>query len=415
MADANTLVALGLSHHTAPVDVREQLAMDEPRIVETLRRMQAEGVAREAFLLSTCNRVELYSVADDPDALTRYLPRGSSLSRYLYRHQGSDAVRHFMRVACSLDSLVVGEPQILGQVKDAVRLAEEAQTLGKLLHPLTQRTFSVAKRIRNETDIGKNRVGIGNAGVDLALQVFGGLDGKRAMLVGTGEMGRQVAQALLGEGLAELLVTSRTDANAKALADQVEATAVPWDRLGEYLARVDIAIVATGSRTPVLTGSMVYQALKARRWRPIFLIDLSVPRNVAPDVDELEEAFLFNIDHLEQVVAEGQKARAQAARSATAMVDDEAVRFVKSLSQIHVGREIGRITKAAELLRLEEMERSRKLLEGLDEDQQKALDAMTRALVKKMLHGQIHALREAAKDGDGPRLEAIKGLWSEDE
>ena len=413
MADPNTLVAVGLSHHTAPVQVREQLAMDDAGIRSTLQRLTQDGIASEAMLISTCNRVELYTVSQQKERLTEYLPRGHSFGKYFYWHQGGDAVRHLMRVACSLDSLVLGEPQILGQVKDAVRMAEEAQTLGRMLHPLARRTLSVAKKVRTETDIGKSRVGIGNAGVDLALQVFGGLRGKRALLVGVGEMGRQVAQALLGEGLDELLVTNRTAERAEELARDVGGTAVPWDRLADYLARVDIAIAATGARKPVLTNTMVHAALRARRWRPIFLIDLSVPRNIAPDVDDLEEAFLFNIDDLEQVVTEGQRARAAAAAEATSLVDREVHKFVQSLAQIDVGQEIGRITRAANALRAAELDRSKKLLESLDDDQRAALDNMTKALVKKMLHGHIQLIRDAAAGGDEAKLEVLKDLWKD--
>ena len=250
--DASRLVLVGLSHHTAPIEVREQLALDETGVRDTLARLTGDGVADEAMLLSTCNRVEMYAVTRHQDRLAEYLPRGRAMDRFLYWRQGRDAVQHLMRVACALDSLVVGEPQILGQVKDAVRVADDGGTLGQILRRLTQRTFTVAKRVRSETAIGRSRVGIGNAGVDLALQVFGGLKRKRALLAGTGEMGRQVSQALLGEGLEELLVTNRTWERAVEVAAQHEGTAVEWSRLSEYLARVDIVIVATGARTPVV-------------------------------------------------------------------------------------------------------------------------------------------------------------------
>lgn len=415
MVDPNTLIAVGLSHHTAPVQVREQLALDEAGVRETLARLTADGVASEAMLLSTCNRVELYTVSTHRDRIADYLPRGRSVGKYLYWHQGADAVRHLMKVACSLDSLVVGEPQILGQVKDAVRVAEEAHTLGRMLHPLTRRTLSVAKRVRTETEIGRSTVGIGNAGVELALQVFGGLEGKRALLVGVGEMGRQVAQALLGEGLHELIVTNRTEERAQELARACGGTAVPWDRLGDYLSRVDIAIAATAAREPVLTVPMVQRSLRERRYQPLFLVDLAVPRNVDPAVEGLEEAYLFNVDDLENVVAEGARARAEAARDAVAMVEGEAVKFVQSLAEIDVGAEIGRVTQRAEALRQLEIERSRRVLEALDPTQREAIDQMTRALVKKLLHGPIRDLRDAAKAGDESRVDAIARLWREEE
>lgn len=415
MVDPNTLIAVGLSHHTAPVQIREQLALDESGVRETLARLTGDGIATEAMLLSTCNRVELYTVSTHRDQIADYLPRGRSMGKYLYWHQGADAVRHLMKVACSLDSLVIGEPQILGQVKDAVRVAEEAQTLGRMLHPLTRRTLSVAKRVRTETEIGRNTVGIGSAGVELALQVFGGLEGKRALLVGVGEMGRQVAQALLGEGLHELIVTNRTAERAHELAQACGGTAVPWDRLGDYLSQVDIAIAATGAREPVLTVPMVQRALRERRWQPLFLVDLAVPRNVDPGVEGLEEAYLFNVDDLENVVAEGARARSLAAREAEALVEGEATRFVESLAEIDAGAEIGRLTQRAERLRLVELERSKRLIEALDPAQREAIDQMTRALVKKLLHGPIRDLRDAAKSGDEARMDLIARLWREDE
>jgi glutamyl-tRNA reductase len=413
--DAGTLVAVGLSHHTAPVEVRELLSMDEACVRDTLSRIRGDGVAREAFLLSTCNRVELYTVASQVDRLQDYLPRGRAVSKYLYWHQGPEAVRHLMRVACALDSLVLGEPQILGQVKSAMRLAQDAGSLGSLLHPLTRRTLSVAKRVRTETALGRSRVGIGNAGVDLALQVFGGLKGKRAMLIGVGEMGRQVAQSLLGEGLDELLVTNRTPEKAVELARRHGGTAVPWDRVGDYLARVDIAIAATGARQHVLTRVMVERALRARRGKPIFLVDLSVPRNIAADVDGLDEAYLFNVDDLEQVVVDGRAQRCDAASEAGVLVDGEVQRFVSSLAELDLGKGIGTMTQRAEALRLQEIQRSHKLMNGLDEAQRAAVDTLTKALVKKLLRGQIRVMKTGVRAGDASRISAIVDAWDEDE
>lgn len=411
LAESERLVALGLSHHTAPVDIRERLAHDADAARDLLVRLRSDGVADEALLLSTCNRTELYTVPRALPALRTYLPPVPALDRYLYLHQGRDAVRHLFRVASSLDSLVLGEPQILGQVKDAVRLAEEVGSIGKLLGALTQRTFTVAKRIRTETEIGRNRVGIGNAGVDLALQIFGGLEGKRAMLVGVGEMGRQVAQALLGAGLEELIVTNRTHERAVELATEHGGTAVAWERLEDYLPRADIVLAATGARQPVITTSMVRRALRARRYHTLFLIDLSVPRNVEPSVDELEDAYLFNIDDLSRVVEEGKAARAAAAEAALRLVDEETDRFVTSLVDLDVGQEIGRITRAVEALRLAEIERSRKLVRGLDDEQREALDKLTRALVKRVLHAPLSEVRAAAHEGDAQKLKILTELW----
>jgi len=411
-ADAQRLFAVGMSHHTAPISVRERMALDEVGVRELLGRLRTDGICREGMVLSTCNRVEIYSVADSLAQVREYLPRAED--RYLFWHQGQEAVRHLFRVASSLDSMVVGEPQILGQVRDAVRVAEEAASLGPLLRPLTQRTLSVAKRVRNETDIGRNRVGIGNAGVDLAMQVFGGLGDKRALLVGVGEMGRQVARALLGEGLQELLITNRTFEHSAELATRHGGTAVPFDRLTDYLARVDILIAATGARQPLITQTMVREALRARRYRPVFLVDLAVPRNIAPSVDDIDEAFLFNIDDLQQVVKTGIRLREDAAETANQLVDAEAEKFVRSLSELDIAPKIQGLTAAADVIRQAEIGRSKKLVDSLDPDQRAALEHLTRALVKKLLHRQIQAARTAAREGDSVRLEALLQGWEDE-
>jgi glutamyl-tRNA reductase len=416
-ADGDRLLAVGLSHHTAPVEIRERLAFDEAGVRSTLLRLvRTDQALEEAFLISTCNRVELYAVPRSMEAVQAFFgnyrgPQGERIDNYLYWYRGREAVRHLFKVASSLDSLVVGEPQILGQVKDAVRLAEESSTLGRVLYPLTQRTMSVAKRVRSETEIGQNRVGIGNAGVDLAMQIFGTLDGKRAMLVGVGEMGRQVARALLSAGLSELLVANRTFERSVELAAEHGGTPVPYERLAEYLPRADIVITATGAQTPILTVPMVKQTLRDRRYRTIFLIDLSVPRNVEPEVANIDDAYLFNVDDLSRVVEEGKAARDVAAKQALKLVDDEADLFIASLRELDVSQDLRVMNDLAEKLRLGEMERSKKLLSALDGPQLEQLDAMTKALVKKMLHRQMMAVRSAAKAGDAEKVRLLMDLW----
>ncbi len=415
-ADPDRILAVGLSHRTAPVEIRERLAFDEPGVQHFLERLRSEGVAEEAMLISTCNRVELYAVPESAERVRETLleyrgPKGESIEPYLYWYHGREAVRHLFRVACSLDSMMVGEPQILGQVKDAVRVAEQAGSLGRMLYPLAQRGLSVAKKVRNETEIGRSTVGIGNAGVELALQIFGDLSGKRCMLIGTGEMGRQVARALLTSGLAELFVTSRTFQNAVDLAQEHGGTAVPYERLEDWLPRADIVLVATGSPTFILGPAHVKRAMKTRRYQSMFFIDLSVPRNVDPAVGELEDAYLFNVDDLTRVVEKGREARANAANTADRMVHDEADRFMASLAELYIGRDIALITQSAESIRLAELGRSKRLLDALDDAGREQLDAMTKAMVKKLLDRQIRELRAAAKAGDAAKVEWLKALW----
>lgn len=414
--DERELVAVGMNHRSAPVAVRERLALDEDGVRLHLRQLREQGVCDEAMLISTCNRVEIYAVPQEGrDDLRSYLhsfrgPDGERIEQHLYWLRGYDAVRHLFRVASSLDSLVVGEPQILGQVKDAVRLAEKTGSMGRVLTKLAHRSLSVAKRVRTRTDIGRYRVGVGNAGVDLASQIFGSLEGRRALLVGTGEMGRQVGQALLSAGLEELVVASRSHQRAVEVADLFGGTPISYDRIDSYLPRVDVVIAAT-SGTHVLGRSAVRRAIKERYYRPMFLVDLAVPRNIDPAVDEIDEVFLFNIDDLSRIVMQGQEAREAAAEVAEELVQDEARRFLGTLAEIDVSPRIGGLTQKMEAIRLEEIERSRRLMDSLGHEGRETVHAMTRALVKKMLHGPIMAIREAAREGDEDRLEHLFGAW----
>lgn len=414
------LIAVGLSHHTAPVEVRERMAMDEERVRDHLLRLVREGAATEAMLLSTCNRVELYVVPKDVEAIEAFMrehrgPGGRSIESYLYWHRNEDAVRHLFRVASSLDSLVVGEPQILGQVKNAIRIADEAKSLGRTLNTLTRKTVSVAKRVRTETRIGESRVGIGNAGVDLAHMIFGGLAGKRALLCGVGEMGRQVSRAMVNAGLEELIVANRTYERSAELAEEHGGTPIRWERMPEYLGRVDVVITATGATQPIIDRAMVQKALAARRYRSLLLIDLSVPRNIAQQVDDLEQAFLYNVDDLTAVMEQGKVERAQAADAADALVNEEASRFMQKLKEVSIGQHIGALTRSAEQIRRIEFERSEKVLSTLDPKQRKAVEAMTRAMMTKMLHRPITTLREAAREGDFERIEMLVSAWAEEE
>jgi len=422
MAADASLVALGLSHHTAPVEVRERLALGKEGVREELARLIRGGAAREALLVSTCNRVELYAVPGDDgiDALrddwTLKAAGGRrGADRLFYTHRGEQAVQHLFRVASSLDSLVLGEPQILGQVKDAVKVADGAGALGAVLNRLTQRTLWVAKQVRTRTDIGRSTVGVGNAGVQLAEQIFSSLDGRRAMLVGTGEMGRQVAAAMVHAGARELVVANRTFERAVELAEAFAGTPIHLGRVPDYLSRVDIVIVATGATRPIIGPQEVQAAIRARRHAPLFLVDLAVPRNVDPAVDKLDSAFVFNVDDLRQVTEKGRQEREVASREAEAFVAREAARFARRLADLGVNERIGHMTQLAEALRADELMRSHKLWESLDDSQRDALDAMTRALVKKVLHRPLMAVREALHEGDASRAEAILTAWDDGE
>lgn len=418
--EIDNLVAVGLNHHTAPLEIRERLAMDEISIKEHLSMLVNNGVCKEAFLLSTCNRVELFGVPriSSSQSLLDYFCsiRGAhGVAPHTFRREGTDAVAHLFRVASSLDSLVVGEPQILGQVKTAVRLAEETETLGRLLRPLTRRTFSLAKKIRTHTQIGESTVGVGSAGVDLARQIFGELRSRRAMLIGTGHMGVEVAKSLQHAGLDELIIVNRTFEHAVDLAQQVGGTPVSMERLAEYLPRVDIVLAATAARQPILNVDTVRRALKKRKYKPLFLMDLSVPRNIAPAIDELDAAYLFNVDDLAGIVEQGHKARREASRQAEEMVHTEVTQFVRLMSDVEIGPMISRLTEKVESIRMQELKRSRRFMDGLSEEQQEELEVVTTAMVRKILHGPLRTLREAGRDGDIAQVRRILELWKDEE
>ncbi len=409
------LVSVGLNHRTAPVAIRELLAMPQQDLGRHLVGLRGDGATTESVILSTCNRVEVYAVVpaeDGGSGITRYLAaehgiRHHELERHIYRYTGPEAVGHLFRVASSLDSMVVGEPQILGQVKEAFKAAREIGSLGRLMHPLMRRTLSVAKRVRTHTDIGKSSVSVGTAGVDLARQVFGSLERRRALLLGAGEMGRLVARSLLAHGVEELVVANRTYANAVELSRHFGASAVHMDQLDSYLGQVDIAIVSTGAQHHLLTRARMAPIMRARRYRPLFLVDLSVPRNVAPDVHEIEGAYVFNVDDLSAVAKAGLKKREREATVAEAIVRQEAERCYESLGARSADPVIATITQRAEVARLAELERSRKLMQQLSPEQQKVVEAMTRSMMKRALHNVLRQARSLAASGDEEGLRQL--------
>ncbi len=413
-----SFLAIGLSHHTAPVEVREQAALSDDLVRTHLEKLRSEGICEEALIVSTCNRVELYAVghAGSPSLIKGWLrqfhgPSGDTLDRYLVCREGRDAVVHLFQVASSLDSLVIGEPQILGQVKQAVRLAEESGSLGRWLGALSRASFSVAKRVRTETAVGRFRIGIGNAGVDLARQIFGDLKGKHALLIGVGEMGQQVATALQQDGLARLAIMNRTHERAVELARELRGVAVPLDQLDSELPKADIVITAIGGQTPLISKERVRNALRDRNYLPLFLVDLAVPRNIDPSVGSLEDAYLFNIDDLTQVLERGRESRETAALEGSRIVEEEADRFLLSLREVELGPSIGRITRHAEELRQREIERAG--LADLTPEQREHVEAMTRALVKKLLDSPLRSIREAARTGDTEKVATLLSPWEE--
>lgn len=407
------LVVVGLNHRTSPVEVRECLAPPLETLPLKLREMRALKGVRESLMLSTCNRVEALAAVDDgveagPD-LAAWLCSGAPLSRdqidsALYIHQGPEAVRHLFRVASSLDSLVLGEPQILGQLKDAYRLAAQASTSRTVLNRLLHKTFQVAKRVRTETRIGSEAISISSAAVDLACKIFDTLAGRAALLVGAGEMAELAAEHLLGHGISRMLVANRTLERARQLAERFHGQPLSLEEVPQTLSEVDIVITSTGADKPIITADLARRSVKRRRGRPLFFIDIAVPRDVAPEVGEIDGCFLYDIDDLTQVAEAGRASREAEARAAELIVDQEVSKFMSWLQSLEVVPTISALTAKAENLRQAETERTLKDLPDLSPQQGEAIDRLTKALVKKILHDPIHFI----KGGDHRSLQASR-------
>ena len=326
------LFVVGTSHHVASLDVRERLAVPNAELSRTLARMAALSQCDELVVISTCNRVEYYGVANDAataaETIRQQLERelDTREATPLYSHWGTGAARHLFRVSASLDSMVVGEPQILGQVKQAYQAAEQAEQVGPLLNRSFSRSFSAAKRVRNETRIAAGSVSISSVACELAGKIFGRLEGRKTLLVGAGEMGEAAAKALAGTGTI-LRVLNRSPEKAKNIADQCAGESRPYETLPDELASAEVVIVSTGSPDFVITKPLMKKVLRARRRRPIFLIDIAVPRNVDPAVGKMENVFLYDVDDLQQVAAINLAARRGAIEEAEAIIEAEVASF----------------------------------------------------------------------------------------
>ena len=396
------LVLVGLNHRTSPVEVRECLAPRPEDLPSRLREMRGLAGVRESLMLSTCNRVEALAAVDDSvqagPELVAWFTRGAPLNpgdlqSAVYLHQGPDAVRHLFRVASSLDSLVLGEPQILGQLKDAYRQAAQISTSRTVLNRLLHKTFQVAKRVRTETRIGSEAISISSAAVDLACKIFDTLAGRAALLVGAGEMAELAAEHLLGHGISRMLVANRTLARAQELAQRFHGQALSLDEVPQTLSEVDIVITSTGADKPLITADLARRSVKRRRGRPLFFIDIAVPRDVAPEVADIDGCFLYDIDDLTQVAEAGRASRETEAQAAEIIVDQEVAKFMTWLKSLEVVPTISALTAKAEELRQAETERTLRDLAELTPQQSEAIDRLTKALVKKILHDPIHFIK----------------------
>jgi glutamyl-tRNA reductase len=400
------LLLLGVNHTTAPVEIRERLAISPERLADATRTLAHQPGIREALILSTCNRVELLTVQDETSAdisqnapgmlafLNDYLNvRTPEIQPHVYEFREREAIRHLFRVASSLDSMVVGEPQILGQVKQAWTVAHEVGAVKSTLDPLLQRAFSVAKKVRTETHIGSSTVSIASVAAELARKIFGSLTGKTILLVGAGKMSDLAARHLIQQGATTLLVSNRTEARAQAIADALRTPAIttgviPLDQLHEQSYRADIVITSTGAGQ-IFVPSNARTLLQRRRNRPVFFIDIAVPRDVAPEVNNVEGCFVYDIDDLQQVAAQNQTARNREAEAAESIVSREVTRYADRLSQ----------APEAEALRLAEVARLT-ASQPMTNEQFAAIDRLTKSLTAKLLHPQIAALRGSISTSD---------------
>jgi glutamyl-tRNA reductase len=402
------LFVAGLSHKNAPVALREQLAVEEDKLRELLRDIQADGVLPEVVVVSTCNRVEVYGVAEAPGEaralafrhLCRY--RGLDLGAVepiLYTHLEADAVRHAFRVAASLDSMMVGEPQILGQVKDAFALAQACETVGPRLHTLFSQAFGVAKRVRSETEIARHAVSVSFAAVELAKKIFARLAGRAVLLLGAGKMSELAAKHLVEHGAFPIYVVNRTWSRAQDLARALSGTAVPWDEMETALGSVDIVVTSTGATAPVVTFAAVSRVMHGRRGRPLFFIDIAVPRDVEPGVDGLTDVYRYDIDDLKQVVDSNLRERAREAHRAEALVEREVGKFLSRQGDVEVIPTIVSLRARLEEIRLGEVKRALARLPEATPETRAVIDALSTAMMNKILHAPITKLRESSRAG----------------
>ncbi len=403
----------GVNHKTAPVEVRERLAFDANSLPGALHALKQRPGFVEGMILSTCNRVEIaVAAADDSGAevqVDEFLADARSVSRdwvtpYLYRFDDRAAIQHLFRVASSLDSMVVGEPQILGQLKAAWELARAEGTISGILDSLLMRAFNVARRVRTETEIGSGAVSVSFAAVELAREIFGKLNDKTVLLIGAGKMSDAAARHLRRCGARKILVTNRTRERAEQMARVFEGEVVEYGSFLSRLPSVDIVIASSGAPEYVLRKDQMKQVIEARRNKPVFLIDIAVPRNVDPAVNDLDNVFLYDIDDLQRVVANNVQHRQEIAGQAELIIEEEVEEMIARLKTREVVPTIVGLQDQLERVRVAELARARGRLGDLSAAQEEALEAMTRSMINKIAHGPIAELRRTAAHPDGPHI-----------
>lgn len=410
------ITLIGLNHKTAPLAVRERLfaGCSEEKIL--LTGLIAISGVREAMFISTCNRIEIVACIDGQDQavqrLRDFLAASGNLSpqeaeKYLYVYRGEQAVRHLFRVASSLDSLVMGEAQILGQVKDAYRRALETNSTGAILNRLSHRAFRTAKRVRTETAIAVNPVSVSFAAVELAKKIFGTLTGKKILLIGAGEMAELTGMHLIGSGAEEIIVANRSPGQASALAEKFHGQAVPLSAVGEKLAVVDIVISSTGAPSYVVGADLIRTVHHQRKNRLLFLIDIAVPRDIDPAAGDIENVYLYNIDNLQDIVDENMKIRKKEALKAEVIVEEEVKRYINWIKELEAVPTIVLLRTKVEAIVQAEMAKAKPWLQNLNAGEQEKVEILVNSIVNKMLHNPVTALKEESSEFESANIVAL--------
>jgi len=421
-----SIVLVGINHKSAPVEVRERLAFTEEACSTGLHALVDGEIVREGLIVSTCNRVEVLAetaserLSDTIERVNQFLSRTDSLPRsffetHLYQHTDDEAVRHLFRVTSSLDSMVVGEPQVLGQVRRAYSIALEAGTAGRILNRLVHHAFRVAKRVRTETGIGANAVSISYMAGELGKKIFNSLEGHTALLIGAGEMAELSARHLLNAGVSRVLLANRTEERAERLAAELGGETVNFAEVSKYLTEADIIICSTAADQYLITEPMVREALSKRRNRPSFFIDISVPRNIDPAVGKIPNVFVFDIDDLESVVTSNIREREREAERAELIVESEIMQFAQTLRVLDIGPTIGALRNKLQDIAKTELTRQRNRLGPLSVEQEAAVEALLVSTVNKISHPLLSHMRRSYDSSDAEAIQAWRDIFGLEE
>ena len=414
------LIIVGVNHHTAPIALREKVAFTPDKIATALKHLVNDQDLSELAILSTCNRTELYAVKPqlDPNGIVDWLAEYNQLPKdeladSIYVHQGKAAISHVMRVAIGLDSMVLGEPQILGQLKDSFRLAQASGVMGSDLNRLSQQTYRVAKRVRSTTSIGENPVSVASTAVVLASQLFADISTCNALLIGAGETSELVGKHLRGAGISNITIANRSLANAESLAEVLDGQAVSLNDLAAHLDTTDILISSTASDIPILGKGTVERAIKARRHKPIFMVDLAVPRDIEPEVNELADVYLYSMDDLQAIIADNLNSRADAAKDAELQIELAVDQFLKDAKSLDATDTLVKFRKSNETIKTKELEKALKSLKKGD-DPESVLKVFASQLTNKLIHIPSVQIKQATIDERHDVLDAVEQLFQLD-